>query len=165
MSRVAIVERVIDVSSLIAEVAAPSCGATSVFLGSVRETNDGREVSGIEYSAYAAMAERELERIVAEAAARFDVNRLVVEHRVGTLDVGDVSVAIVAAHAHRAQTLDATRYVIEELKRRVPIWKREHYLDGTRQWIDPTASPHPVSATAETLGSEHPDRPATEANR
>ena len=165
MTRVAIVDREIDVPSLIAEVAAPACGATSVFLGSVRETNEGRDVSGIEYSAYTAMAERELERIVTEAGERFDVTRLVVEHRVGTLDVGEISVAIVVAHAHRAQTLDATRYVIEELKRRVPIWKREHYLDGTREWIDPTTSPHMVSAAAVAGGVDQSRGMAAEGDR
>ena len=70
-----------------------------------------------------------------EASDKFGVTRLIVEHRLGTLCLGDVSVAVVAAHAHRAPALDANRYVIEELKRRVPIWKLEHYRDGTRDWV------------------------------
>jgi molybdopterin synthase catalytic subunit len=84
------------------------------------------------------MAQVELERILAEAAEEFGVSAIVVEHRVGPLALGDVSVAIVAAHAHRAPALDATRFVIEEIKKRVPIWKREHYADGTREWVNPT---------------------------
>jgi molybdopterin synthase catalytic subunit len=86
------------------------------------------------------MAESELASIIAEAKDRFGVGAIVVEHRVGALAIGDVSVAIVVAHAHRAPALDCTRFVIEEIKQRVPIWKREHYTDGTREWIDPTAS-------------------------
>ena len=66
-------------------------------------------------------------------------------HRTGTLRVGDVSVAIACAHAHRAPALDANRYVIEQLKRRVPIWKREHYLDGTSEWVDPSGRPAEVA--------------------
>jgi molybdopterin synthase catalytic subunit len=73
-----------------------------------------------------------------EAAEKFVGVSLVVEHRTGTLELGDVSVAVAASHAHRAPALDATRYVIEQLKKRVPIWKREHYADGTRDWVDPT---------------------------
>ena len=136
--RAAVVERPIDVAALMAEVADPSVGAVSVFVGTVRDVNEGRAVRGIEYSAYTSMAEREMAAIVDEARVRFGVERLVVEHRVGTLGVGDASVAIVVASPHRAAALDATRYVIEELKQRVPVWKREHYVDGTREWVDPT---------------------------
>jgi molybdopterin synthase catalytic subunit len=139
MIRTAIVTRAIDPAALIAEVASDGHGATSLFLGTVRDINDGRAVSGMEYTAYDAMASRELEKIAHEAAEKFDGAALVVEHRTGTLALGDISVAIVAAHAHRARALDATRFVIEELKLRVPIWKREHYADGSRDWVNPTA--------------------------
>jgi molybdopterin synthase catalytic subunit len=135
MMRVALVDRVIDVTALLREVADDSCGASTAFLGCVRNVNEGRPVTGIEYSAYRGMAEREMASIVSEAAEQFGVTRLVVEHRLGTLGLGDVSVAVVAAHAHRAPALDATRYVIEQLKRRVPIWKLEQYEDGTREWV------------------------------
>ena len=103
-----------------------------------RHTNDDRSVTGIDYSAYTAMAESELEAILAEAQDRFGVTALVVEHRIGVLGLGDVSVAIAAAHPHRAPALDCTRFVIDEIKKRVPIWKLEHYVDGTREWVDPT---------------------------
>ena len=139
MSRSALVDRPIDPSSLIAEVSGTGFGAISLFLGTVRETSDGREVQGIDYTAYTAMAEAELARIVAETTKRFGVTSLVVEHRTGTLSLGDVSVGIAAAHAHRAEAHDAVRHVIEEIKKRVPIWKLEHYADGTREWVDPTA--------------------------
>jgi molybdopterin synthase catalytic subunit len=138
MIRTAIVTHVIDAAALIAEVASDAHGATSLFLGTVRDVNDGRAVTGMEYTSYDAMASRELAKIAAEAAEKFDGVSLVVEHRTGALALRDVSVAIAASHAHRADALDATRYVIEQLKKRVPIWKREHYADGTREWVDPT---------------------------
>ena len=141
--RTAVVDRPIDVAALIAEVGDDSCGAVSVFLGCVRDINDGRPVTGIEYSSYRAMAEREMATIVSEAATEFDVSRFVVEHRVGTLGLRDVSVAVVAAHPHRGPALDATRYVIEQLKQRVPIWKLEHYTDGSREWVGAATSAGP----------------------
>jgi len=141
MKRAAIVNREIEPAALIAQVRSPEYGAISSFIGTVRELNDGRKVSGIEYSAYTAMAEVELTRILDEAEERFGVDALVVEHRTGQLEPGDVSVAIVVAHAHRAPALDCTRFVIEEIKKRVPIWKMEHYQDGTREWVDPTRAP------------------------
>lgn len=139
MIRFAIVDHPIDPSSLIAEVRSNDAGAVSVFIGTIRDTSEGRSVNKLEYEAYQAMAEAELSRIVHEAAARFGVDALIAEHRIGELDVGEVSVVIVSAHAHRAAAIDCTRFVIEEIKKRVPIWKREHFADGTREWVDPTA--------------------------
>jgi molybdopterin synthase catalytic subunit len=133
--RVALTDDHIDVAALIGEVTDESCGASVTFLGTVRDINDGRPVSGIEYSAYRSMAEREMTAIAQEACEQFGVSRLVIEHRLGALSLGDISVAIVVAHAHRAPALDANRYVIEELKRRVPIWKLELYEDGQREWV------------------------------
>ena len=135
---VAIVTAPIDASALLSRVQAPGVGAVSLFLGTVRDMNDGRPVSGMEYEAYESMAESELQAIAHETCARIAGLRLVVQHRVGTLDIGEASVAVVAAHAHRAQAMDGARDVIEALKRRVPIWKREHYLSGDREWLDPT---------------------------
>jgi len=138
MRRAAIVTREIAPAALITEVQSTELGAISLFLGTVRDTNDGRSVAGIDYSAYTAMAESELDAILAEAQDRFGVTALVVEHRIGVLALGAASVAIVAAHPHRAPALDCTRFVIDEIKKRVPIWKLEHYVDGTREWVDPT---------------------------
>jgi len=140
MSRAAIVIRPIDPAHLIAEVRSAEFGAISVFAGTVRESNDGRSVIAIDYSAYTSMAESELASIIAEAEGLFGVSAVVVEHRVGALALGDVSVAIVAGHAHRTPALECTRFVIEEIKKRVPIWKREHYADGAIEWVDPTQS-------------------------
>ena len=144
MSAARLVVQPIDVSALTSEVAGDDRGAISIFLGTVRNSNEGRAVDGIDYSAYEAMAVAEMNRIVAEAVDRFPGVEVALEHRTGTLKVGDVSVAIACAHAHRSPALDANRYVIEELKRRVPIWKREHYLDGTSEWVDPSGHPAEV---------------------
>jgi molybdopterin synthase catalytic subunit len=136
--RTAVVDRPIDCAALLAEVAHPSTGATAVFVGTVRETNLGRAVTGIEYAAYTAMAEREFAAIARDVAAQFAPLRLAAEHRIGTLGLGEISIVIAAAHAHRGPAMDAARAVIEAVKSRVPIWKREHYADGSREWVDPT---------------------------
>jgi molybdopterin synthase catalytic subunit len=134
--RTAIVRRAIDAAALLAEVQDTANGATLVFLGQVREVNDGRPVTGIEYSAYGEMAERELAAIASECARVFGISHLVVEHRLGALDLGETSIAIVVAHPHRAAAYEASRFVIEEVKRRLPIWKREGYVDGSSEWVN-----------------------------
>jgi molybdopterin synthase catalytic subunit len=134
----AVVHGVIDPAALTSAVADPGAGATALFLGIVRNSNDGRPVAGIDYDAYLAMAERELRAIASEAGHRFGACAVAIVHRVGHLAVGEVSVGIAASHERRAPAFAATRYAIEEIKRRVPIWKREHYADGTREWVDPT---------------------------
>ena len=134
--RSAIVSRPLDPAALLAEVSNISNGAAILFVGTVRNVNAGRAVTGIDYAAYLPMAERELAAIVAEAAQRFHTDDIVVEHRLGYLALLEASVAIAVAHPHRAAAYDASRYIIEALKRRVPIWKREEYVDGTREWVE-----------------------------
>lgn len=138
--RTAIVDHPLDPAALLAEVADTASGASTLFVGTVRRTNVGRAVTGIDYSAYGPMAEREMSAIAAEAAATFGTDRIVVEHRLGTLTLGEASIIIAVSHERRAAAMDAQRYLIEQIKKRVPIWKREHYADGTREWVDPTAS-------------------------
>ena len=128
----------IDANALLARVSQSSNGAVLLFLGVVRDVNDGRAVSGIDYSAYEPMAARELGDIAREAALRFGVTDIAIEHRLGELALEDASVGIAVGHPHRAAAYEASRWIIEEIKRRVPIWKREHYADGTREWVDPT---------------------------
>lgn len=137
---VAIVHGPIDVGGLAGGAVSAECGASAIFVGTVRNANEGREVTGIEYTAYESMAKAEMHRIAREAAERFGTDRILAEHRVGRLEVGEVSIAIVVAHAHRTPAIDAMRYMIEEIKKRVPVWKREHYADGTREWVDATVS-------------------------
>lgn len=133
-------EEAIDLAELVARVAHQSVGAVATFLGTVREVNEGRPVTGIDYEAYGPMAEREMLAIATELAEAAPGLRVSVVHRVGTLQVTDVSVAIACAHPRRAPAADAMRAAIEALKVRVPIWKREHYADGDWGWVDPTGS-------------------------
>ena len=133
--RAEIVQRGIDTEALIARVACVTNGATAVFVGTVRSSNDGRDVTGIEYSAYDEMAVNEMEAILDEAAAKFEITEGAIEHRTGTLSIGDVSIGVVVAAPHRAPAMDALRFIVDETKSRAPIWKLEHYADGTREWV------------------------------
>ena len=133
-----LVREPIDPAEVIRMVSNRANGAVLLFLGAVRQVNDGRDVTGIDYAAYEAMAQRELEAIVAEGIARFGTPDVAIVHRLGELAVEEVSVAIAVGHPHRDTAYAVSRWTIEELKRRVPIWKREHYVDGAREWVDPT---------------------------
>jgi molybdopterin synthase catalytic subunit len=124
----------LDLATLVARVEASDRGAVTSFLGLVRDHHGGRGVTRLEYSAYPPMAEAECARIVSEAEARWPV-RVALEHRIGTLEIGETAVAVVAAAAHRDEAFAACRFVIEEVKRRVPIWKKEFYADGTIEWV------------------------------
>jgi len=132
----------IDVAALIDRVSRPSCGAIGAFVGVVREPNLGHRTIGIDYHAFAEMAEKVMREIAAEAARRWQVGEIAIEHRVGSLKVGEPSVAIVVAALHRQPALEATAYLIEALKERVPIWKKERF-EGGEVWIegDPSAAP------------------------
>ena len=134
--RTAIVEHRIDACALLDEVAQHRNGASVLFVGTVRDINDGSPVTALDYSAYTDMAETELAAIVLEAGERWSTPDIVVEHRIGNLALGDASVAIAVAHPHRGEAYEASRYIIEELKRRLPVWKREHYVDGRSEWVN-----------------------------
>ncbi|HET6778030.1 MAG TPA: molybdenum cofactor biosynthesis protein MoaE [Gemmatimonadales bacterium] len=133
-SRLYLSEHPVDLAALLATVKSPERGGIACFVGTVRNHHGGREVLRLEFSAYEPMAEAECGRIVAEAESRWNV-AVRLQHRVGRLEVGDAAVAVVAAAAHRDEAFIACRHVIEELKRRVPIWKREFYADGTVEWV------------------------------
>ncbi len=127
-------------------VGTPDDGAVLLFQGTVRRHNEGRSVTGMRYDAYVSMAERVLAAIADEACQRWDPSRLAVVHRIGELAVGETSVAIAVSTPHRAEAFDVARYVIEEIKRRLPVWKQEHYTTGERVWLDghaPAAAPAP----------------------
>ncbi|MGE0441474.1 MAG: molybdenum cofactor biosynthesis protein MoaE [Gemmatimonadales bacterium] len=128
----------IDPADLTALVSGPATGGVASFVGLVRNHHAGRGVTELEYSAYEAMAEAVARTIVDEARARWPV-AVALRHRLGRLGIGDVAVAVAAGGGHRGEAFDACRYVIEEVKRRVPIWKRERYADGSEAWVDPTA--------------------------
>lgn len=148
MSRIhcAVTHEAIDAAALLATCTRTSDGAALLFVGVVRDRNDGREVDHLEYAAFAPMAERVMREIAVEAAGRWEVGDLAVVHRVGRLELGEVSVAIAVASPHRDAAYQASRYVIEELKRRVPVWKREGYVDGEREWLPGHSPPAPEVA-------------------
>ncbi len=133
--RVAVTTDPIDPCAFLRDVARPEDGAVLLFLGVVRNHNEGREVSHLDYEAFVPMAESTLGEIVQEAEARWDTGAIYVVHRYGRLEIGDASVAIAVAAPHRGDAYAASRYVIEELKRRVPIWKKEGYATGETEWL------------------------------
>ena len=128
----------LDVNDLLAAVHGPERGGTCVFTGTVR--NDG-DVTGIEYSAYEAMAFGEIARILGEAHEKWADARVMLQHRLGLIPVGEASIAIAAAAPHRDDAFRACRFVIEEVKKRLPVWKKEHHVDGTTAWVDPSGKP------------------------
>ncbi len=125
----------IDLAALVAEARGDGDGAVSLFLGTARNVNKGRRVLFLDYEAYAGMAEREMHRIAAEAIVQFGVSRVVIVHRVGRVEIGEASVGIAVASPHRAAAIEACRFVIDTLKTTVPIWKREHFEDGS-VWVE-----------------------------
>ena len=131
---IALVSEPIDVPALLQRAADPGAGAVLSFVGTVRDEKLGRRVLGIDYEAYPPMALRVLERIGAEMIATHGLRRAILVHRIGPLVVGDASVAIVVAAAHRAAGFDALRHAIEAIKRDVPIWKKERFADGA-VWV------------------------------
>ncbi len=131
---VALTATPIDPARVAALVATPGAGGTVLFAGTVRDENRGREVRSLHYEAFAPMAVREITAIADEARARFGIVRVAVHHRTGDLALGDVAVVVAVAGVHRAEAFLAARYVIDELKARAPIWKKEVYRDG-ESWL------------------------------
>ena len=127
----------IDAAALLSR-ARSSDGGVCVFVGVVRDENEGRPTAGIAYEAYARMAEAEIERLLAALARTFPQVRVEIVHRLGRLAIGEASVAVVATAPHRAEAFAACREAIDRLKTTVPIWKKEFYRDGTSDWVDPT---------------------------
>lgn len=128
----------IDAAALRARLDHPAAGAACVFEGVVRDHNEGRAVRGLRYEAYAELAQAEGARIVAAAQARWPLLAVAVVHRTGELAIGDLAVWVGVAAAHRAAAFEACRFLIDETKTRVPIWKHEAYADGGgARWLHP----------------------------
>ena len=128
----------IDLAALLLE-ARSSDGALCLFVGVVRDSNEGRATTSIRYEAYGPMAESEIGRIVEELAREHPEVRVTVRHRVGELAVGEASVAIAAVSPHRAEAFAVCRVAIDRIKTTVPIWKKEFHPDASSEWVDPTA--------------------------
>jgi len=129
-----ITEGELSLEEVTAKVRHPSCGAITVFVGTVRDVSRGRKVLYLEYEAYKEMAEKKLAEIGEEIRARWGLERVAISHRVGRLELGEASVVIAVAAPHRAQAFQACRYAIEALKKAVPIWKKEVWGDGA-VWV------------------------------
>ena len=127
-------EDVIDVGALLEEVGAPEAGAVALFLGTVRNHSPRREgVTHLEYEVYRTQVSEKITEIVSEAVARWSVVAVAVEHRMGRVELGEVAVAVAVSSGHRAEAFAAARYLIDELKERAPIWKKEHW-EGGAEW-------------------------------
>lgn len=126
-----------EIGPLRAQLLHDAAGAYASFEGWVRDHNDGRPVLGLRYEAYAALACTEGQHIVEEAVARFAITGVHCVHRTGDLAIGDLAVWVGVSAAHRGAAFDACRFVIDEVKSRVAIWKHERYADGDQQWLHP----------------------------
>lgn len=126
----------LDPGALRAALADARAGACVTFEGWVRNHNEGQAVLSLEYEAYAELAEQEGLQIITEARARFDVGTISAVHRIGHLQIGELAVWVGVTAAHRGAAFDGCRHVIDELKARVPIWKKEHYVSAPAQWVN-----------------------------
>jgi molybdopterin synthase catalytic subunit len=129
----------IDYQVLTESVRRPDCGAVVLFLGTVRDLTGDKVTMALDYEAYAGMAEKKMAEIENDTRGRWPIGDMVLEHRLGHLEVGDASVAVAVACPHRDQAFEACRHAIDRLKELVPIWKKEHWQDGTTEWVHPGA--------------------------
>jgi molybdopterin synthase catalytic subunit len=131
----------IDYNQLTESVRDHAAGAVTLFLGTVREFTRGVQTSWLEYEAYPDMARASMAELEAEAFQKFTVTKIAISHRTGTMALGEISVAIAVSSPHRDQAFEAGRWLIDTLKERVPIWKKEHFADGREEWQHPGMTP------------------------
>ena len=139
--------RPIDAQALLDRVTTPAAGAVVLFLGTVREFTAGRRTTALDYEAYPEMAERKIAELVAEARSRWPLIEAAVVHRLGRLELAEASVAVAVSAPHRAAAFDAGRWLIDTLKEVVPVWKQEHWDDGTSEWVHPGLDAPPPAST------------------
>ena len=128
---------VLDYNDLTERVRRADCGAVVTFVGTVRDLTGEKVTVSLDYEAYPAMAEKKMVEIEEETRKRWPVGDMIMEHRLGHLEIGDISVAVAVSCPHRHQAFDACRYAIDRLKELVPIWKKENWADGTTEWVHP----------------------------
>ena len=145
----------LDTAALQREMRDESCGGFASFEGWVRNHNEGHAVTRLEYEAFAELAEKEGARIVEEARAKYGVTRAACVHRVGSLGLGDVAVWVGVSAAHRDEAFRACRFIIDEVKHRVPIWKKEHYVNGDSGWVNCERCAMPGAHTHEHEHEHH----------
>jgi molybdopterin synthase catalytic subunit len=127
----------IDASAILADIGSRDAGAAVLFLGVTREFTQGRRTVALDYECYPEMAEKKLAELEAEARRRWPIIGCVVVHRLGRLELGEASIAIAVSSPHRADAFAAGQWLIDTIKQDVPIWKQEHWADGTSQWMHP----------------------------
>lgn len=154
---VSLIEKPIATAEILAEIKSAPDGAVVVFEGVVRNESRGRRTLFLEYEAYPAMALAQMEDLAERALEQFEIREVVMVHRVGKLEIGETSVLIAVAAAHRAAAFDACRWLIDTLKRQVPIWKKEHFEDGA-VWADGEAFPEEIPSPP----APKPPRPASQ---
>ena len=130
---------IIDYHAMSEQVRRGDCGAVVLFLGTVRDLTGDLATIALDYEAYPAMAEKKMAEIEKDTRTRWPVGDIIMEHRLGHLDVGDISVAVAVSCPHRAQAFEACRHAIDRLKELVPIWKKENWADGSTEWVHPGA--------------------------
>lgn len=140
---------ILNIEEAVKYVSNPSYGAIDTFIGTVRDNHQGKEVTGITYDAHNSLAEKAFQEICLEAQGLWPETQYYVAHYQGELVVGGVSIIIAVGSPHRAESFEACRYVIEEIKKRGPIWKKEHYIDGKSDWLPG----HSLVAEADTSQS------------
>ena len=128
---------VIDDHTVTAQVRRNDCGAVVTFLGTVRDLTDGKVTAALDYEAYPGMAEKKMAEIERDTRERWPVGDILLVHRLGHLEVGEISVAVAVSCSHRGQAFEACRHAIDRLKELVPIWKKENWADGRTEWVHP----------------------------
>ena len=154
----------LDVAALRAELADPACGGYASFEGLVRNHNEGQQVRRLEYEAFEPLAVKEGERIIAEAIARYGVEHAACVHRIGDLAIGDMAVWVGVSSRHRGEAFLACRYIIDEVKHRVPIWKKEHYVGGDSGWVNCERCAAPAAHHHEHEHEHHHDHSHAQAS-
>ena len=124
----------LDIVGLLSRAHHPGAGAVVLFSGEVRDSNKGRSVLGLEYEAYAPLANKLIAEILEEARVKWSLHVAIAQHRTGKVSVGDTAVVVITASAHRSEAYAANRHIIDRIKHEAPIWKCEHYADGTKEW-------------------------------
>ena len=155
-----VTSQAIGADDVLARIGSPEDGAVVAFLGTVRNHHEGKGVEGIRYEAYESMAAEVLAQIAEEVAVRYGTDRVAVVHRTGRLEIGEASVAVGVSAPHRAEAFGAAQEIMSEIKRRVPVWKHEHFTDGTSEWVAGT----PVDVPSSSPGTPPLDGAAAAAS-
>jgi molybdopterin synthase catalytic subunit len=137
MDTIAIINEPIDSARVLARVQSTQAGAVILFLGTVREFTQEKQTLFLEYEAQEEMALAKMRELARQARERWPLLKVAIVHRVGRLELGDASVAVAVSSPHRADAFEAGRFLIDTLKEVVPIWKKEHWADGTTEWVHP----------------------------